>query len=298
MKRSISFSLVVVLLTVTVGVRVDALVIDIPKLNDSPVLGEAPEPKDTFPGFPDLPTFPEPNAPPPEVSIVIAVNQALGELKDAQEHVEVAAALDVLLARLTAYVAFFDDGETFATAEHAALIRGLERIFELALAAATLEVGETTPFVRGDANVDGQVDLSDAGTMLAFLFLGGDDPDCQDAADVDDSGEVEISDAMKLLNSLFLGGSPPAAPYPSCGLDSTEDELNCSATNCAPEPYTHDGFFLGSPEFSVCFLGMFGDCQADVVPAGTESCVRTNAFFSVNFCLWEVSAEAAADPSE
>jgi len=83
-------------------------------------------------------------------------------------------------------------------------------------------------FVRGEANGDGKVDLSDAVAVLRYLFAGA-DLDCLDAADVDDGGKVDIADPVALLGYLFAGASEPPAPFPECGLDSTEDSLDCSA---------------------------------------------------------------------
>ncbi len=85
------------------------------------------------------------------------------------------------------------------------------------------------PFIRGDANMDGKVDISDAIATLGYLFLGGLERICLDAADANDDGEVNISDPIYLLEHLFLGGKPPPPPYPEAGLDPTADELDCRA---------------------------------------------------------------------
>ena len=87
---------------------------------------------------------------------------------------------------------------------------------------------EAAQFLRGDA--DGQVGLhlTDSIFVLNYLFLGGSEPPCVDAADVDDNGEVNIADATSLLSFLFLGGQTPPAPGPNtCGADPTEDPLDC-----------------------------------------------------------------------
>lgn len=82
-------------------------------------------------------------------------------------------------------------------------------------------------FVRGEANEDLRIDLSDAVFVLEYLFLGGKTPPCADAADVNDSGAVDLSDAVYLLSYLFLGGPPPPPPFGEPGTDRSEDELNC-----------------------------------------------------------------------
>lgn len=81
-------------------------------------------------------------------------------------------------------------------------------------------------FVRGDSNLDGQVDISDAVATLGYLFLGG-TVGCEDACDTDDNGWVELTDAVVGLSHLFQGGSPPAPPFPDPGTDSTSDSLGC-----------------------------------------------------------------------
>lgn len=90
-----------------------------------------------------------------------------------------------------------------------------------------VNIGEDT-FIRGDANVDGEVDFSDAIQTLRWRFLGGVEVGCVDALDFDDSGVVEMDDGIANLEFLFLGGPQPAAPYPDRGPDPTlEDSLDC-----------------------------------------------------------------------
>ncbi len=92
--------------------------------------------------------------------------------------------------------------------------------------------GET--FRRGDVDGSGKVDITDAISLLAFLFQGGQAPACPDASDADDSGRVDITDAIGILAFLFQGGAPLAAPGPTaCGIDPTPDGLGtCSGPVC------------------------------------------------------------------
>ncbi len=83
-------------------------------------------------------------------------------------------------------------------------------------------------FLRGDANGDGTVDLSDPICTLGNLFLGQSSPDCLEAADTNDDGEVNISDPIFLLFYLFEGGREPPPPFPDRGVDLTGDGLSCS----------------------------------------------------------------------
>jgi hypothetical protein len=86
---------------------------------------------------------------------------------------------------------------------------------------------ETLPvFIRGDANQNGAIDISDAVAILGSLFLDGDEPRCFDAADINDDGRLDISDAVAGLAFLFLGGFSIPDPGPTfCGQDLTVDEL-------------------------------------------------------------------------
>ncbi|MBN1417467.1 MAG: IPT/TIG domain-containing protein, partial [Planctomycetes bacterium] len=66
-------------------------------------------------------------------------------------------------------------------------------------------------FRRGDCNVDGSVNVSDAVIILRYLF---DDtlasvPTCDLACDANASERITVSDAVYLLLFLFGGGSPP-----------------------------------------------------------------------------------------
>jgi hypothetical protein len=86
--------------------------------------------------------------------------------------------------------------------------------------------------LRGDANNDGQVNISDSIAINNWLFNGGSQPPCMDAADVNDDGRVDVSDSAYLNTFLFQGGPPPAPPYPNCGQDPTFDYLTCSSSAC------------------------------------------------------------------
>lgn len=90
-----------------------------------------------------------------------------------------------------------------------------------------------TPFVRGDATADGQIDIADPIEVLGFLFLA--DPvalSCEKGGDVGDDGFVDISDVVGALGLLFLGSPRPAQPFPECGLDTSPDSLLCSSSAC------------------------------------------------------------------
>jgi len=75
------------------------------------------------------------------------------------------------------------------------------------------------PFIRGDANYNGIVDISDAIHILAILFRVGGDFLCPNAADANDDNVTDMSDAVYLLSYLFLGTLAPPVPYPEAGYD-------------------------------------------------------------------------------
>jgi hypothetical protein len=93
-------------------------------------------------------------------------------------------------------------------------------------------------FHRGDADSNGSLQLTDAIRILGVLFLGQGSIDCNDAADADDNGQLQLTDAIRILGVLFLGLGqipPPGPTDQPCGLDTTNDALNCAsyaAANC------------------------------------------------------------------
>jgi hypothetical protein len=91
-----------------------------------------------------------------------------------------------------------------------------------------------TRFRRGDSDANGKLEITDAIRTLGWLFSGGIEPSCLDAADSDDSGRIDISDPIKALNYLFLGSGPPEPPGPDvCGEDVRPDELaECVYEKC------------------------------------------------------------------
>jgi hypothetical protein len=83
-------------------------------------------------------------------------------------------------------------------------------------------------FIRGDANDDSTIDISDVLTLLYYLFRLQVSIPCEDAADMDDSGQLDISDAIRMLDYLFRGGPAPPLPGPTTrGFDPTPDNLRC-----------------------------------------------------------------------
>jgi len=99
----------------------------------------------------------------------------------------------------------------------------------------TCPSGGGAGFRRGDSNASGDLNITDGVFVLNYLFLGGPEPPCQDAADSDDNGQLNITDGVRILNYLFLGGPAPPAPGPdTCGSDPTPDDdlPTCVYTAC------------------------------------------------------------------
>jgi arylsulfatase A-like enzyme len=69
---------------------------------------------------------------------------------------------------------------------------------------------------RGDADVDGAVNLTDVVVALNGLFLAGPVP-CLLAADVNGDGGMDVSDAVYTVSYLFRDGPEPRPPFPGCG---------------------------------------------------------------------------------
>ena len=96
----------------------------------------------------------------------------------------------------------------------------------------TVRIGGGGCFQRGDCNRDGQFDISDPITGLAYVFAQEQlvvPVTCLDACDANDDGEVDISDAVRQLARLFSGSLPLPVPFAECGVDETEDLLNCES---------------------------------------------------------------------
>ncbi len=84
------------------------------------------------------------------------------------------------------------------------------------------------PFLRGDGNADGRLNMGDVLTCLGYLFGGAPPPRCLDSIDANDDGRANIGDALRMLGYLFGGEEPLPPPFPFCGTDPTPDSLGCA----------------------------------------------------------------------
>ena len=82
-------------------------------------------------------------------------------------------------------------------------------------------------FRRGDSDANGVLDMSDAVSLLNFLFAGATAPPCRKAADSNDDGEVTIGDPVRILTFLFSDGRSLSSPFVACGQDPSADLLTC-----------------------------------------------------------------------
>jgi hypothetical protein len=64
-------------------------------------------------------------------------------------------------------------------------------------------------FIRGDANGDGVLNVSDAVHLINYLFISGPAPQPLAAGDANSDGLVNITDVVYLINYLFIDGPPP-----------------------------------------------------------------------------------------
>ena len=71
--------------------------------------------------------------------------------------------------------------------------------------------------------------------VLRFIFLEGEEIDCEEAADTNNSDSLTLPDGLIILNFAFVANSPPPpAPFPDCGEDDT-NILGCDfSETCAP----------------------------------------------------------------
>lgn len=92
-------------------------------------------------------------------------------------------------------------------------------------------------FRRGDVNADSALSISDAVSVLEFLFLGSPQSiTCDDAADFDDDGNIHVMDALASLGYQFLGGvEVPEPGRLACGSDPTLDDLSCATHSGCPD---------------------------------------------------------------
>lgn len=78
----------------------------------------------------------------------------------------------------------------------------------------------STPDLRGNANYDCFLNVSDAVWLINYVFVNGADPNPCVQGDPNCDGRVNVSDAVYLINFIFVNGPPPCkvsgGPIPTC----------------------------------------------------------------------------------
>jgi aminopeptidase YwaD len=69
-------------------------------------------------------------------------------------------------------------------------------------------------FVCGDVDGNSEVNVSDAVSLIDYVFADGSEPDTQAEADVDCNGKVNVTDAVYLIAFIFGNGIEPCAGCP------------------------------------------------------------------------------------
>jgi hypothetical protein len=118
-----------------------------------------------------------------------------------------------------------------------AAVTGVYEGIPVSIALAEVEVigqatsGPATTFVRGDADSNGVIDLTDAIVILVHSFLDPKPLACEAAGDANGDGAIDISDPIVILHFLFLGVIKPEPPFPSCGADARAS-ASCDSSAC------------------------------------------------------------------
>ena len=84
-------------------------------------------------------------------------------------------------------------------------------------------------FLRGDANQDGRINITDGLFVLNYLFLGGPEPSCMEAANFSDGFELDIATPVYLFRALFVGDVQLQVPFEECGADPTPTGMGCES---------------------------------------------------------------------
>ncbi len=85
------------------------------------------------------------------------------------------------------------------------------------------------PFIRGDANQSGNVDIGDAIKQLSKIF-SNDPAQCETAYDANGDNRIDLADAVTVLSYVFAGADPLGAPFPACAI--MPSSLRCEYPLC------------------------------------------------------------------
>ncbi len=99
-----------------------------------------------------------------------------------------------------------------------------------ALTAGARAEGADVPFVRGDTNADGAVNVVDAENIVSYLFhsQSAPTPTCKSACDANDDEMLNIADVFLLLRAIQRN-RPLDPPADSPDIDPTPSYLDCAS---------------------------------------------------------------------
>ena len=111
---------------------------------------------------------------------------------------------------------------------------------------------EGNEFLRGDVNIDGKVSISDPVMLRRYLFIGGNEPLCHDAADANDDGTINLTDVVWILIDLFLADLnrltiPQPHPAPAPTRPSTCSPATSMSLHRRPRPMTSSDWATSTP---------------------------------------------------
>ena len=77
--------------------------------------------------------------------------------------------------------------------------------------------------------------ISDATTILNYLFRQGATPRCRSAADANNDSAIDVADVVMILLHLFsTTGIQPPPPFPHCWIEIITDSLDCGTPPACP----------------------------------------------------------------
>lgn len=92
---------------------------------------------------------------------------------------------------------------------------------------------KAAPFICGDVNYDGKVNLLDVTYLTAYLYLSWDPPHYTNSADVNNSCTINILDITYLIAYLYKDGPEPVCP-PQWPCRSGSEQVKNDMTDMVP----------------------------------------------------------------
>ena len=137
-------------------------------------------------------------------------------------------------------------------------------------------------FIRGDADGDCLVGISDIVFLICYLYSAGAPPSCMDAADANDDGILGVGEIATLISYLFHGGFIPP-PFPTPGLDPTPDGLGCASACISPSSSTTDSLIAFN-----CFGSMGDTVSLPILVKSGANLVRYQIYLKFDPTVLEV----------